>query len=160
MKWLNELNTVAFSSFTNQLLWIGSAASTQYLAHWCLKNDHETALVAAVPFFVMWFGFLTGKSGITAVRDAVKRNTDIDYVKAKEEGKATGAARAVVLAEAAADAKAKRTNGSGAAAPAAAPATVVQADHVENLEVNGGATATDPLDGMDDSRKDDERGEP
>lgn len=150
MKWLNELNTVSFSSFTNQMLWLATAIHMQYVAHWCITNGRVEWLVASVPFWVMWLGFLTGKSSITGIRDAVKRFTDRDYIEAKERGKTAGAAAAAVIAETALDAKAAR--GNNQAAPAAPAAHI---DHAETVTVlDGGA----PTDGMDNSRKDDERG--
>ena len=160
MKWLNDLNTVSFSSFTNQLLWLATAIHMQYVAHWCIAHGKVDWLVASVPFWVMWLGFLTGKSGITAIRDAVKRNTDVGYVEAKERGKVAGAAAAAVIAETALDAKAARANGHTVPSPVPTTPSPVNIEHAETVQAAPTAPAQERTEGMDDSRRDDESGPP
>jgi hypothetical protein len=85
-----DLNTVAFSSYTNQRLWLRTGHAILAAIIWALLTDNAARLMSILEFVLMWCGFLTGKSLVTAGRDAVKRNTDIDFVREKALGKVSG----------------------------------------------------------------------
>lgn len=101
-RWLNEINQNAFSNFTDQVLWVLTGVTILIVWVICVFGGYTTALIASMPFLVMWLSYLTGSSVITGVRDAQKRATYTPYVEAKARGEAAGAAAAVVLEEAAA----------------------------------------------------------
>jgi hypothetical protein len=78
-----DLNTVAYSSYTNQRLWLRTGHAILVAILWALLTDNVDRLDDALNFVLMWCSFLTGKSVITAGRDAVKRNTAEKYIAAK-----------------------------------------------------------------------------
>jgi hypothetical protein len=108
---INTLNTVSFSSLTNQILWmLGSAVFTCVAAWLMTRPDQFNAsgvLIAsgsgmravgvdlAMALLFAW----TGKSAITAASRFGKSTTSEKYVEAKERGKATAPPQTVVEAK-------------------------------------------------------------
>jgi len=101
----NTLNTVSFSSLTNQFLWmIGSIAFT-VVACWLMVRPDQfnaTGVLIASGSGMRAVGFdlaasllfaWTGKSVVTAASRFGKSATSEKYVKAKAEGKAAAASK-------------------------------------------------------------------
>lgn len=84
-KWLNELDQVAFSNFTDQVLWLITAIAILVVWIFCLALGWVDRLNASMAFLAMWLGYLTGSSLITGARDAQKCATRADYEKKKVE---------------------------------------------------------------------------
>lgn len=111
---INTINTVSFSSLTNQSLWImGSLVFTGVAAWLMIQPDrfNDVGVLIASGAGMRNVGFdlagallfaWTGKSAITAVSRFGKSKTAVPYVEAKERGKAAVQAeveRARVTAE-------------------------------------------------------------
>jgi hypothetical protein len=94
-----DLNTVSYSSYTNQRLWIRTGNTLLVSFIWALLTDNVDRLVGALPFIAVWLGGVGTKSGITALSRYGKSKTAERYVEAKERGKATAAAGVTVHAE-------------------------------------------------------------
>jgi hypothetical protein len=130
-----DLNGVAYSSYTNQRLWIRTGNTLLAAFIWALLTDNVDRLVAALPFIGIWLGGVGTKSGITALSRYGKSKTSTKFVEAQERGKASAAAGVTVHAQ-------DESKVAVTTKPAAAPRFPLVA-------------STEP-----DARRDDERGDP
>jgi hypothetical protein len=109
-EWINSVNTVSFSSLTNQSLWMMGSLGFTFVAAWLMMRPDQFneagVLIAsgsgmravgvdlAMALLFAW----TGKSAITAASRFGKSKTAVPYVEAKERGKATAKADAKPVA--------------------------------------------------------------
>jgi hypothetical protein len=109
-EWINSVNTVSFSSLTNQSLWMMGSLVFTFVAAWLMMRPDQFneagVLIAsgsgmravgvdlAMALLFAW----TGKSAITAASRFGKSKTAVPYVEAKERGKATAKADAKPVA--------------------------------------------------------------
>ncbi len=84
-KWLNELNQIAFSNFTDQVLWLFTAVIVMAVWVLCIVFNKVDELNASMAFIAMWLGYLTGSSMITGARAIHERNTNNKYIENKTE---------------------------------------------------------------------------
>lgn len=86
-----DLNTVAYSSYTNQRLWIRTGNVILVAIIWALLTDHVSRLDGLTAFLAMWCAYLTGKSVVTAASGYGKSKTSPAFVEAHARGTAQAA---------------------------------------------------------------------
>ncbi|HEV8178364.1 MAG TPA: hypothetical protein VGP44_11850 [Gemmatimonadales bacterium] len=177
LAFINNLNTASFGSLVTNACWfLGSSALTTVACMLLLREDYHLANGTLVivemqrQLGLTLSGFLlgawTGKT-VAGVADAhSKRQADPRYaevLEAKERGKVSGAAAAVVIAEKAADMQAARNGVMTGEHPAQQPVVQVNAEQGSRVETNVGTSEGPAVQAkvatLPDAYTDDERGD-
>ncbi len=167
LAFINNINTNTFGSLVSQFCWLVGSLAFTVVACYLLLDDtgrqadahHSYGFQLATALLFAW----TGKT-LAGVADSYgKRTTHPEYVEAMERGKTTGAAAALVLADAAVDVKAARDAKTTSEHPAS-PVMQVTAEQGSRVETNvqaqpNGTTPVAKAANEPDAYTDDERGD-